>query len=368
MGSTRQNKNRKQTVLEHFKAVPHNTFIVAVLGIALIGSTLLILTRAQGTEELYVGGTTIRFINNGNINHSQNRDSPRESTISVDIGSKGDLPESQILVVYTYNTNFIQGSVNVTCRWQHGCFKSGWDGPQRQFTHGERIVTCHTVPANYHVTGAPLINFRSQLVRDRTLTEKDAIDNIYYGSAPGSCQSNPSANGVEFTSSIDGCGDPLTPGGYECGPSGGSAPIYIGFTSGNGGNGNGNGGNGTGTNGNGQGTGSGSGGGGGGSSANTQAEQPNTVPSSSSQGQSNQPELEPSPFFDGKQYEPGSDPDLLGVNTTFSIAGHSLKYGWAYVVGVVLLAGSATGYFLWWNKLKPNDKAKFRAKLSFRRQ
>lgn len=96
------------------------------------------------------------------------------------------------------------------------------------------------------------------------------------------------------------------------------------------------------------------GGGSGGSSATTQSQQPNTVPSSSGQGDQNQAGIEPSPFFDGKQYEPGSDPDILGVNTTFSVAGHNLKFGWLFVL-LVLIFGSVA-YFIW-------KKPKFLARL-----
>lgn len=112
----------------------------------------------------------------------------------------------------------------------------------------------------------------------------------------------------------------------------------------------GNGNNGDDGDGDGNGSGTGTGGGGGGSSANKQGNNPNTIPSSSAQGDANQPDFEASPFFDGKQYEPGSDPDLLGVDTTFSIAGHNLKYGWAWVIGLVTLFG-AGGYYFW--KKKP---------------
>jgi hypothetical protein len=88
------------------------------------------------------------------------------------------------------------------------------------------------------------------------------------------------------------------------------------------------------------------GGGGGGSSANTQSNNPNTVPTSSPQGDSSQQsESNPSPFYDGKQYEPGSDSDILGANTTFSVAGYNLKYGWLYVGVLLLITGG--GYYVW---------------------
>jgi hypothetical protein len=92
-----------------------------------------------------------------------------------------------------------------------------------------------------------------------------------------------------------------------------------------------------------------SGGGNGGSTANKQSNQPNTIPSSSSQGTDNpQSEINPSPFYDGKQYDPGSDPDILGVNTTFSVAGHRLKYGWAFVLSTLILGG--VGYYIWYRR------------------
>lgn len=143
---------------------------------------------------------------------------------------------------------------------------------------------------------------------------------------------------IWHTGSCGTTGDDISSQGIkgQNGPIGAGAGTRVGVDKGD---------NGTGPIGTGEGPGA-SGGSGGGSSANTQSQQPNSIPSSTAQGDSTQPDLEPSPFFDGKQYEPGSDPDILGVNTTFSVAGHNLKYGWLFVLGIIL-AGTASGYFFW---------------------
>lgn len=212
------------------------------------------------------------------------------------------------------------------------------------YFRGDKIALCYDLPATY-ATAIDLIYVEYTSKTSEPLQAPPYWITSKTIAAPGTCSKNPTATGGTVTARFGGCADVANPYwgtaacdfGYD--PSNDSGQGY-GIKPGNGQTGLN-----TGIEGEGQGPGIGTGGGGG-SSANKQSNRPNNVPTTSAQGDNNQPDLEPSPFFDGKQYEPGSDPDLLGVNTTFSIAGHNLKYGWAYVFGLLALVGGG-GYCVW---------------------
>ena len=316
-----------------------NKLAVTVVVFAVVGTSLLLVARAEKFPDV---------VNNPSYSN------PPINIVNgnADIEVKGQLTNFSPSTTYQANIVFFSDTARVeyasyTCNPILTCVDSDWDRYDNNTSnHMDAKVTdlrvCITIPPGFSIDSSSTILTLHYRVKD---TNRPFWLELWHGVATGSCQSNPTASGLDRGDGAYGtCFNMYTSEAGCVGTGGSGTGRQLGknpYTS--------SGGTGTGTQGQGTGTGTspstGSGGGGGGSSATTQSDNPNSLPSSSDQGTENkQPEVEPSPFFDGKLFAAGSD--VYDNANSVSIGGFRLGYGWFYLAGALVLLGVG-GFFTW---------------------
>jgi hypothetical protein len=332
--------------------LPHNIFtVISILLVGIIGSYLLVFSKAaerSGGEASIFARFNITFPAQSDPSMSTGQTATAIVQAMIRNDTSPQTPQ-QVVIDFRYNPAEAR-LLSVECITTLGCTRSASPGNGSATGYKTGFVVCIDTPPDTSGANADMYALRLQNLRDHTVNDYQAAGTLYWwsaqlGTAPGSCASNPTANGVLWTEGrgyscnstrLDANGNveytyPPCDSGSDIGNVGftnfraasqvsnnensqfplntGQQPVNTNSKSTNGG-----------------------------STANKQSNQSNTIPSSSSQGTDNpQSEINPSPFYDGKQYDPGSDPDVLGIDTTFSVAGHNLKYGWVYVLAAFIL-------------------------------
>ena len=279
-----------------------------------------------------------------------------EAYVSADFNSNRSLT-GQLRVVIFSDPEWVD-YLRYECAPNVQCYESGWDAPSATYSGRKDLKLCITTPPSWQVPQAGqdyYIHIFSIFYTVRTPATKAFYINAIGSGGPDSCEANPMANGVNdirgsgacFNNRFPGCsgtqpgfnngyGDGFSPGfGIKMDGDGeGLTPKDTQQQS-----------TGQDPNPNKNST------GGGGTSAQTQGNEQNQIPTSTSQGtETEQTNAEPSPFYDGKQYAPGSDPidETLG---NISVGGRKIAHGWLYLMAFGI-AGSAGGYYMWWNHRK----------------
>lgn len=258
-------------------------------------------------------------------------------------------PQSMIFRV-GYDTTRVE-ALSIKCETVWGCYKSQVNLDSEYYGHKPAAMVCIDVPnGNYAQSDIRLFAI--------TLRAKQPLDtrggwwlSTQAYVAPGTCVSNPTAEGFA-RNSIDGsssCG-----GIWQACDTGADPGIseYVGFgppnnqgddrgdqgtVSGNEGSGAVN-------------IGNASTGSGGGAVAQAPAPVPLPLPAPAPQGDAeDQPKIEPSPFFDGKEYKKQSDPDtaVAGVSTRRDAA----QSIWTYIGGGLGLVALVGGVIVWRRRL-----------------
>lgn len=249
-----------------------------------------------------------------------------------------DSTNSPVQLVYAFAYDAAKIEVQtVTCGSSGSCYKSTFDSlPYTR--HGRNLTVCVNIAqTSYSYVGLFTIAFKR-------LTPQPYSDSLFVSRtflAPGSCTSNPSAQGAQQIGGSGGCDGDAYGGPVWCdlSASPGSGPGFVGF-------------------GDGAGTGqtplpgtrssqSPSG-----TSrpskarATSRSTQPNPLQTASSQGEQRQPStVEPSPFYDGKQYSLGSNEDKQSIKVASLLSKNATNI-WLYIVLSVVII-SIGGMAVW---------------------
>jgi hypothetical protein len=332
-----RNRNLKPSRYLKYHALRYIVAVLVVI-IVIVGLYLQQLNSRALTQNTYKSQFDYGQISSGSF--SQPAGGIFSGTTRSAFNFNNTAPQHMVYRV-GYLTTRVQ-VLNVTCLTEWGCHRS--TAGERFGRNKPHIAVCIDVPNGYFPETTQLFS-----VQFKALTALNESNNWWTTDsiiAPDSCQVNPNSEGFRINQ-IDGsgvCGGQFEPCDYGPNPGG---EGYIGF--GPRGGGQDQTGNDTGNSGTNQGNTGGAGGGGGGSTANTEADQPNTIPSSTSQGEQKQPEIEPSPFFDGKEYQPGSSAQ---VATGVIVGGKSIPVVWVYVMAAAVIGAIAAGVYYIYQRRK----------------
>jgi len=346
----RQKKNKKNSQ-KRFIAHKVRYIVLIIVLLVLAGGFFILRGGAFASENPWDGGAF-----NGYTDNAYSSSSPLYAGGDVNVpvwgrwGGHETNSDWQVVATVTSNSKYVD-YLGFSCGSFSTCRPTTWYKPSYFAGENYDLRVCINVPANQsNVTRADLFTLHYRYLSPPPHNWLQ----VWFGTAPGSCDSNPSAAGVNVRNGYGNCSPQnyVGPGQYseeQCnfnGPGDGTGKgIGTGFSPAP------------------QGYGPGLSGqapnpnptpgpaGGGGSSAITQGDQPNSIPSSSDQGDNEQPKLEPSPFFDGKLFAAGSD---APETDSLTVSGVKLGYGWFYLGGVLTVLAVA-GFLSWWKRatLKP---------------